>query len=294
MAAVAVIGALISGCGGPGQAGSAVIVGEEAVPLEVVQSRVDVALGRTETVEQLAAQGIGAPDIARDVATRVVLHELLTTAAEREGIVVTDAEVEAELAAGGGVDAAVRSSLYDEATLRERVRDQLVAVRLGERYVDSLAVTADLFAAPSREAADEAARVIVAGGPEADALFAQNPQTALRDVEYRAGTNPEVAATVLFGSPVGSTVVFQPAADQSGWLVLHITARSTDAPPVAPDPAAQLAPGDLAAIGERLMQPLAAEVGVRVNPRYGVWDQVQLRVVGEDQVAGTILPPAAD
>jgi hypothetical protein len=294
VAAVAVVGAVISGCGaGPGQAGSAVIVGDEAVPLETVQSRLDVALGKTDMVSQLAAQGIGVPDIARDVVTRAVLHELLVRAAQRESITVSDADVRAELAAEGGVDARTRASLYDESALRERVRDQLIAIRLAERFVDRLAVTADLFATTSREDAERAAEIIAAGGPDADALFELNPQTARRGLEYRAVTSPEVASTVLFGAPEGSTVVFQPSPDQSGWLVLHITARSTDAAPVGPAAATQLAPADLAAIGERLLQPLATEVGVRVNPRYGVWDPIQLRVVGEDQVTGTILPPAA-
>lgn len=294
VAAVAVVGAAVSGCsGGPSQAGSAVIIGNAAVPLEVVQSRLDVALGKTDLVAELGAQGIGAPEIARDVVTRTVLHDLLDRAAERAGIVVSAADVDAEIAAGGGVEAAVGSSLYDETALRERIRDQLVAVALAERSVGRLAVTADLFAAGSRADADRAAAVIAEGGPEADALFELNPQTAGRGIEYRAATNPEVASTVLFGSPAGSTVVFQPSPEQSGWLVLRITERDTDAPPVEPGATDQLAQGDLAAIGERLVQPLGEEVGVRVNPRYGVWDPIQLRVVGEDQLSGTILPPAA-
>ena len=294
VAAIAVVGAMVSGCGsGPSQTGAAVIVGDEAVPLEVVQSRLDVALGKPDLVGQLAAQGIGASEIARDIVTRVVMHELLARAAADEGIVVTEQEVEAELAAGGGVDAAVRSSLYDETALRERVRDQLIAIRLGERYADRLAVTADLFATTTREGAEEAARVIAAGGPAADALFAQNPATARRGIQYRASTNPEVAATVLFGAPAGSTVVFQTAPGQSQWLVLHVTERRTDAPPLDPEAARSLSQAQLAAIGERMMQPLAAEVGVRVNPRYGVWAPIPLRVLDEEQATGTIIPPAA-
>jgi hypothetical protein len=34
-------------------------------------------------------------------------------------------------------------------------------------------------------------------------------------------------------------------------------------------------------------------VGIRVNPRYGVWDPVELRIVAEDQQVGSVLPPVA-
>jgi hypothetical protein len=40
LVAAAAAGALVSGCGGPVQAGSAIIVGDTAVPLDQVQSQV--------------------------------------------------------------------------------------------------------------------------------------------------------------------------------------------------------------------------------------------------------------
>jgi hypothetical protein len=39
------------------------------------------------------------------------------------------------------------------------------------------------------------------------------------------------------------------------------------------------------------LQPIADDLQVRVNPRYGVWDQVSLRVVPADQTAGLVLAP---
>jgi hypothetical protein len=290
--AVVAVGALVSGCGGgPNQAGSAVIVGSESVPLDTVQSRLDVALSRTETVSELEARGVQPADIARDVVTRAVLHDLLARTSELEGIVVSEGEVDAEIDAIGGQEIAVQSSLYDLPTLRERVRDQLVAIRLAERYVDRLAVTADIVALTSRAEAEEAARIVAAGGPAADAIFADNPETSRQGLEFRASTNPEAAATVLFGAPAGSTVAFQPSPEQSGWIVLRVVERRTDAPPVGADGAARIGEAELLAIGERLVQPLGDELGVRVNPRYGQWDPIPLRVVGAEQVSGVILPP---
>ena len=133
--------------------------------------------------------------------------------------------------------------------------------------------------------------MLAAGGPAADALFA-DPTTSQRDQTYRADTDPGAASTVLFGVDAGTTVLFRPSPQQSSWIVARVTDRRTDAPPPADDAAAgQLGESDLVAIGERLLQPLAQQVGVRVNPRYGVWDPIQMRVVAEDEVAGVILPP---
>lgn len=291
VAAVAVVGAVISGCSGPDQAGAAVIVGSTAIPLEEVQSQLDVALSRTDQVAQLTAQGGGPPDIARGIVTREVLHELLMRRAAAEGIVVTDAQVDAELAANGGAEAVAQQSLYDVATLRERVRDDLVAGALARKVIAGLAVTADLVAATSREDAEAKAKVLAAGGPEADALLADQ-QTAARGTVYQAVTQPDAAGTVLFGAPVGSVVLFQPNPQQSTWIVFRVVERRTDAPS---DPAAlsSVSRSQLAAIGERMLQASGEELGIRVNPRFGVWDPIELRVVADGQQVGTILPPTA-
>ena len=285
LAVVATVGVVVSGCGaGPSQVGSAVIVGTTSVPLEQVQSRLDVALGKTDVVAQLASSGVGAPDIARDVVTGAVMHDLLARTAATEGITVSEADVDAALQESGGADAALSQSLYDLSAIRERVRDRLIAVKHAQRIVPGLTITADLVAANSRDDAAAKARVLATGGPEADALFASNPETSRRNMSYQAVRSPEAASTVLFGLPVGRTAYFQPSPQQGGWIVLRVTDRQD------PSAAASLGDSDLAAIGDRLLQPLSEEVGVRVNPRFGVWDPVSMRVVAADQQGGAILP----
>jgi hypothetical protein len=290
LAVVATVGVVVSGCGaGPSQVGSAVIVGTTSVPLEQVQSRLDVALGKTDVVAQLASSGVGAPDIARDVVTGAVMHDLLARTAATEGITVSEADVDAALQESGGADAALSQSLYDLSAIRERVRDRLIAVKHAQRIVPGLTITADLVAANSRDDAAAKARVLATGGPEADALFASNPETSRRNMSYQAARSPEAASTVLFGLPVGRTAYFQPSPQQGGWIVLRVTDRQEDAN-ADPSAAASLGDSDLAAIGDRLLQPLSEEVGVRVNPRFGVWDPVSMRVVAADQQGGAILP----
>jgi hypothetical protein len=290
-AAVAVLGAVISGCGGPGQAGSAVIIGADAVPLSSVQSQLDVALSKTDQIAKITAQGGTTADLTRSIVTREVLHDLLQRRAAAEGIVVTDAQVDAELSGGGGADAIVDGSLYDRTTLRQRVRDDLTAAQLAQRSVAGMAVTVDLVAATSRADADAKAQTLVRGGPAADALFA-DPRTAERGTTVQAASNPNEAGSVLFGVPEGGVVAFQPSPQQSTWIVFKVTDRRTDAPS---DPAAvsNMSQAQLTTIGERMLQPDAERLGVRVNPRYGVWDPIQLRVVADGQQTGTVLQPSA-
>ncbi|HLU58339.1 MAG TPA: SurA N-terminal domain-containing protein [Pseudonocardia sp.] len=289
--AVAVVGAVISGCGGPIQAGTAVFVGDHAVPIERVQTELDTVLAKKDLVAQFEAQGGSTADIARSIVTRAVKHDLLTRAAAERGIVVTDEQVDAFIAENGGADALLDGSMYDLPRLRERVRDDLIAAQLAQQEVAGLVVTADLVAATSRADADAAAAALQTGGPEADALFA-DPNTSRRGETFVAANVPENAATVLFGLPAGAVVSFQPNPQQSTWIVAKVVDRRTDAPS---DPAAvgNISQSQLIAIGERLLQPTADQVGIRVNPRYGVWDPIQMQIVGEDQQVGTVLPPLA-
>lgn len=290
LAAVAVVGVVVSGCGGPSQVGAAVIVGERVVSLDTVQSRLDAVLDRTDLVSQLAAQGGGPPDIARDIVTRAVLHDLLAREAGAAGIAIPDSAVDAAITDLGGTDALLQQSFADAGGIREQVRDGLIAAELARRSVGTT-VTADLVAAPSREDAEGVARVLAAGGPGPAALFAQNPQTSVQGMRYTAATNPEIAGTVLFGAPAGSTVLFQPDPQQASWIVFRIVDRSTGGP-VDAEAVSSISQDQLVAIGERTVQPVADRIGVRVNPRYGVWDPILLRVVPADLAAGAILPAA--
>lgn len=287
-AAAVAVGAVVSGCGGPGQAGAAVIVGDTAVSLESVQTELTAALARVPAAQK--QQDTGA-QVARDIVTKDVLRGLVQQQASAAGITVTGADVDASIAQQGGVATLLQSSILDEPGLREQVRDNLLAAGLGKRVVGGLQVTADLVAATSRDQAVADAQKLAAGGAAAAALFS-NPQTSQRGVVYTGATTPGVAGTVVFGTPVGDTVYFQPSPQQATWIVFKVTGKRTDAPS---DPAAlsQISQDQLTAIGQRTLQPVADRIGIRVNPRYGVWDPISLRVVAADQVSGGVLPAAA-
>ncbi len=285
LVAVAAAGALVSGCGGPVQAGSAVVVGDSTVPLQQVQTQVNTLLARVPAEQR---QQDTAPTLARDIVTNELLHTLLTRASAEQGVTVSDAEVDAFIEQQGGAQALLQNSVLDLEGLRAQAHDFLVATALGRRAAPGLVVTVDLIGSSNRSDAEAKARTLAAGGPTADALF-DDTRVARRGVEVSAATDTQNAGSVVFGTPVGDVVAYQPDPQQSTWNVFRVTARRTDGRPAGAP--ATLSLQQLYLIGQRTLQPIADDLQVRVNPRYGVWDQVALRVVPADQTAGLVLAP---
>ncbi|GAA1841586.1 hypothetical protein GCM10009836_21220 [Pseudonocardia ailaonensis] len=266
------------------------IVGDRSVAIGDMQSRIDTALGHKAQLAAQSSQDIADADVSRYVVGREVMHELLTAAATREGIAIPDQAVDAALADQGTQSLQLDRSLYEGAALRDRVRDRLIAIALAGKYIDHLAVTVDLASATSQQDAEAKARTIAAGGPAAQKILS-DAATAQAGMRYRAGQDPESATTVLFGTPAGQTVAFQPSPGQGVWLVLHVVERSTTAPLDGPPAAGTVDQDTLAAIGERLTQPDSASV--KVNPRFGEWDPIAQQVVPAGKAAGTILGASA-
>jgi hypothetical protein len=293
--ALAVTGAALTGCGaGPNQAGAAVIVGPSSVPLSEVQRQVDDVLRRPAAVANLTEKGGGPADLARFKVTRQVQHLLLVQAAQRDGIVIPDQRVDAELAKPEVVqELADNEFVFDPGLARQTVGDRLIAEALTAKYLDRLAVTVDLTLAGSREEALTKARLLAAGPAQADAVLAADGPNARRNLQLRAALLPQSAALFLFGTPAGEVVATQTSSSPDTWTVVRVVSRTTDGPPVG-DPnatsVAQLGEQTVDQIGRRLTQPLAEQLGVRVNPRYGAWDPLYLNVIPPNLEPSVVLP----
>jgi hypothetical protein len=286
LAAATVIGAVVSGCGN--QAGTAVIVGTDVVSLERVQTQLDSVLARPGVAARIKESGLGNDDVARMIVTRAVKHDLLTRKAAASGITISDAAVDATIATQGGPDAMLDNNPVDPAGLRDLVRDGLIATELAKRTVIGQSVTADIVVAASRSDAENKARVLAGGGDAAAALL--RDESAHPAQVYSAATNPAAATSVVFGVGVGTVGIFQPDPEQASWIVFKVTDRRADG---SSDPAGQISQEQLTRMGERTLQADAAQLGITVNPRYGIWDPILLRVVPKDASAGEIIPPPA-
>jgi hypothetical protein len=307
---------VLAGCGtGPTRAGAAAIVGDQVVTVDEIQAGLRTAAPdlRVAVDQQGAAQGVapGAPippqllaQQSRRLVTVRVLHDLIAEQSRRDGITVSPQRVDAALARVGGAQGAAAGSGFDPATIRELVSDQIAAGDIGRRVFDQLTVTIDYAAVPDRASAEALARVVATDPARAAQLFSggqgASGLTLRPGADQGAGLRSS-ASSVLFGLPAG-TVAITPGGSgsqasgqdpaQGPWTVIHVRERRLDAPPGAPGvtPASAVDDDTMFGFGLRQLQPLALDLGVTVNPRYGAWDPTQLDVVENPAAAGVVTP----
>lgn len=293
---------LLAGCGsGPNQTGAAAIVGSTAISLDDVQHELDTVLSTQPQARQYQQEGTF-DQVARDIVRTRVIHQLVIAAERREDIAIGDQQVDQLISQSGGVEAVAGQLVYDAAGVRELARDELAELALGRKYADHLAITFDYVTATDRPDAVSKANQLTAN-PNVMENLVHTANTTGGD--GRSGVHltlaqylqqPVAGVAPLFGALPGTVLVFQPdPREGSQWLVVLIRARTMDASSSASGSvAASATPDDLVAIGISLLQPIGQDFGVRVNPRYGVWDPVGLRVVPTtDQSLGARLSVTA-
>ncbi|WAL66597.1 hypothetical protein ORV05_01915 [Amycolatopsis cynarae] len=302
-ALIAVLAAclLLAGCGSaPSQVGAAAFFDDhEIVTIDQVQSMIDKSVQEQPAAQQMAQQH-KLDQVGREAVRQLVLHELITRTAQQDGVSVDPNQV-AQVLAQDPLAAPLSANTVDPSQLpaqivyrvrdhREVITDQLLLQSLGKQYFDKLAITFDYtsvvtddgganpvtmrekaFAKAGQMAADPdaAAKVI-----QADA--AAGAKTSLGE-RVPAVQAPDFAGTVLFGVPPGTVVAFQPSAERAVWIVAVVRARDLGAQQSV-DQATTPTAGQLAAIGLRLLQPRLDQLGLKINPRYGVWDPTALNL----------------
>lgn len=274
----AAVALLVAGCGtGPSQVGSAAIVGDTVLPLETVQQRLDVVLQKEPEARKLHDQR-KLDQVARQLVTLGVQHQLIELAARREGVTVSEEDVAESVEQAGGADLASQNTVYDPTTFRERARDQLLLVELARKYVDRMEVTFDYFFAKDNAEAVEKAKQVAANPARMAEFIKAAPRSEQGQTLGRAGQvvrsaeSPQSMQSPLFGVEPGTVVAFSPDPSNAQWIVAYVTDRKTDVRPSGESSTEQLTPQLLEQIGLRLVQSLAGNPEIKVNPRYGVWD----------------------
>jgi hypothetical protein len=315
---------LLAGCGsGPGQAGAAVIIGDHVVSIDQVQALIDRAVQDQPLARQMGQQH-KLDLIGREAVKQLVVHDVLTKVAKREGLVVNEAQISQTLAkdplvqplpSDGSVppDQAAKEIVIRARDHREALTDVLLQQQLALKYLTRLSVTfdvspvsgqnADGSVANARDKAIEKAKLFAADPAAAMAALQQDAQAFAMQaaqqgqqppqnigIQLVAAQSPDFAATALFGVPAGTVIAFQPSPADATWLVVVVRNRVAGAPVVV-NQATQPTPDQLAAIGQRLLQPDIDAASPKINPRYGVWDPVALNLApSAATTTGIVLP----
>jgi hypothetical protein len=290
---------LIGGCSGSrlNQAGAAVIVGDTEIPVSQVQDQLNTVLTKEgdQTRAQLVA-GRQLDDLSRQIVTLFIRHELIDTVAQQAHLSVSKQDVSKLLYELGGPEAASKGTIWDTEGFRRQAEDRLLMVELGRQTLDT-AVTFDYTTATTRTAAAKRVEELAAAGPRQARELISADVDAGRDAAVSkrvvSGDDPIFAASPAFGVAKGSVVAFQ-LEDTQPWLIVVVKNRTDGVAPSAgaPDPN-QIDPAVLEAIGLRQVAQLAENLGVQLNPRYGVWDAVNMEAVRDKNETGGFVTPLA-
>ena len=311
---------LLSGCGeGELRPGAAAIVGEERITADDLQQVVERGLSDPQAEEQL---GQDLPAFQRQTLSRLINRQVLAEAAQREGVTVTDGDVDAQLQrfaeqAGGreALEAQAAQSGISPEDLPRFLRDVVLDQKLGDALTEDVEVPqetleqlyeqniAQFDRVESRHilVEDEAqARSILAQVREDPAQFADLAAEFSIDTSNKdQGGNLGLAGRgqfvpefeeLLFSAEPGTYDVVQ---TQFGWHVVNVIDRQTTSLADArPDLRRVALQGERQqAVAERLRE-VAADLGVNVNPRFGEWSSETGAVEALEDPNGVTTPDA--
>jgi hypothetical protein len=295
---VAVAGLVIGGCGaGPRQLSAAAFVNGSEIPLEQVHGQLEAVLAKEgpQARAQLVA-GHQLDDVSRKIVTVRIRHQLLEIAARRTGVTVDQAAVSRLIKEVGGAEAASKGTIFDANGYRQRAKDKLLMVALGRAALRNSAVTVDYTTADTRTAAKQRVEELAQAGSKRARQMIDGDVRSGRDAELDkrivAADDPIFATTPAFGVAERTVVAFQ-LDDTKPWVIMVVknhTDRGAQASDHAPQ-IDQIDPAVLEAIGLRQLSQVSQDVGVRLNPRYGIWDPVSLQVVSDENETSGFLAP---
>jgi hypothetical protein len=297
-AGVVVMVALVGGCGlSSSQLGAAAFVGATKISLGQVHGQFVAALAKeSPQVRAELAAGHQFGDLSRKILTVRIQHQLLEVAARRAGLKVDQARVNRMIKEVGGAQAGSKGTIFDANSYRQRAKDKLLMAALGRLTLRNSAVTVDYTTADTRTAAKRRVEELSQAGATRARQSIEADLDAGKDAELDkrivAADDPIFATTPAFGVTPGTVVAFQ-VQDTTPWVIMVVSSRTNrGAQPSAHAPNIdQIDPAVLEAIGLRQLGPVAQELGVRLSPRYGVWDPVNLQVVSDENETSGFLAP---
>lgn len=276
----------------------AAYVGDEQVSVSELDAAVDQRLSDPDVAAYAKSKG---DDFTRQVLSGLVQREVFTAAAQRYGVEVSDSEVRAQiekLLAGRNAEeeyAAAAKQGLSKADILENVRDQLLAQKIAAAkgkgdalsdtaleaaYKNQLAGLAKpsfgYITVPDQATADAVLAQLTANPRLYRALAAQHPGTyTLPTVQARSSDQipPVLAEGIKAARPgTGFTTPVQGAGVVVTLVGKPVYPTFEEARPQLEQQAAV----GVQQAGADLVAKVRKQIGVRVNPRFGVLDKGQL------------------
>jgi SurA-like protein len=305
-AAVTALVATLSACGtGPNQVNSAAIIGDRVISVDQVQSLVDKVA--KEPAARSLAQQHKLDLVAREALGQLIVHDLLTEAARKEGLRVDQDQLEElraqnpfgqKLSANGDMptEQLVPELVYRARGFDDYASDQMLLDALAREHLGKESVRFNGVIVQDATAARELAEKIAARPQDSAGLIRAIAKSA-DEMVTDADTGANDSGVLLF-APKNTVFVLpsgQGAQGGGGFQVLHVLSTKTTA---SVDPGAdlsQIQPQQLPTIGRYALRRYAIENGVKISPRYGVWNAPMLTVVAkaEADVSGFLVLPGA-
>ncbi len=311
LATVAVAGVLLVGCdSGPGQAGSAAIVGGNAISLDAVQQELNGELANQPAPADGSTPQSPA-DEARSILTEDVRNQIADAAIGKYGLVVPAQAVSTYLTQNGGLDKLVSSSGLSAGNIQDIAHSNVAMLAYAERYLLKLHVDLDLALVNDQKTATATAAKLAAdpadvksilqsaAGPSGQVYLGQQitgGNIVQNEVQYEQqqqqgddGSSSQGGSLLpLFAAQSNSAIAFQYSSQQ--WMVALVQHADGSTTASADDTTAlgQLQPEVVAQGALEMLSPLGQQLGIRISPRYGIWDPVGMQVVATaDQAATT-------
>jgi len=208
----------------------------------------------------------------------------------------------------GGIDRLVQGSGFTTAEVQNILRDRVVQMAYATKYLAKFQVTFDSVTVADQKTATTLAQKLSADPANARATLqaaagASNGQAQFGtkltggqilgqqlqiDQQSQQGGGSSASQTVLPLLAAKSNSVLSFPFAQGQWVVLVVHDANTNAIPSSSDSNAlsQASSDDLYQSGTYLLSPLAQDLGIKISPRYGVWDAVGMEVVATTDQGG--------
>ena len=315
----------LTGCGkDPVRSGAAATVGQTRISTAELTGLVTRGLKDPQAQQQLGADK---PKFQRDTLGRLIRHQVLAEAARQQHVTAGAGAVDAKIAdferqAGGSTQLLQQAAQggISAKDLRPFIADLVLTDELGDKLTTDVVVPpAQIESLYKQNAAQydqvHAAHILVTSKALADSILAQvkSDPTQFAALAAKSSTdtsNKDKGGDLGFAGPGQFVKPFEAAVfaakpgeflevkTQFGYHVVHVIERRTttleQATPTLRRGALQQQRDQRVGF---LLEKVARELRVKVNPRFGRWDVARLTVVAasaSDAVSSPAASPGAD